>query len=168
MSGFSISMLPNAVGSGNKADVNSPKFGMSGISAGLGAVAEEPSPCVVSLMGKSFRAVWNGVTGKGLGADSARQFEMIRFIAFHIGVASRPVASMVFFNESKARDRSTCRLGASKLGMLSSETIWIITDSQYCFSVRSQNIDQHCHLTTVIVRLEMDNYLIHYAPDFLK
>ena len=127
MSDSSISMLPNAVGSDNEADdVNSPKIGMSGSSAGLETVAEEPSPCVVSLMGKSVRAVWNGVTGKGLDVDLARQFEMIRFIAFHIGVASRPLASIVFFNTSSARDRNACRLGASKLGMSSSETICMI------------------------------------------
>lgn len=120
-------MLPNTVGSGTEADdVNSPKVGMSGSSAGVGAVAAEPSTCVVSLTGKSARAVWNGVTGKGLDVDLARQFEMIRFIAFHIGVASSPLASIVFFNASKARDRNACRLGASKLGMSSSETICMI------------------------------------------
>lgn len=127
MSGSSISMLPNAVGSGNEADdVKSPKVGMFGNSAGLGAVAEEPNPCVVALMGKPVRTAGNGVTGKVVDVDLARQFEMIRFMAFHIGVTSRPLASIVFFSASKARDRSDCRLGASKLGMSSSDTICMI------------------------------------------
>lgn len=45
MSGSSISMLPNAVKSGNEADdANSREIGISGSSAGLDSVAEEPSP----------------------------------------------------------------------------------------------------------------------------
>jgi hypothetical protein len=67
------------------------------------AVVDDHIPGITPFRG---RTVWNGVKGRFAGAFLARQLDMIRLMTFHIGVASRPLVSIVFFKTSTARARS--------------------------------------------------------------
>lgn len=99
-----MSILPISDRSSNEVSIaDSPDADkLCGIAEG-DAVVDGHIPGITPFRG---RTVWNGVKVRFAGAFLARQFEMIRLMTFHIGVASRPLVSIVFFKTSTARARS--------------------------------------------------------------